>query len=174
MKRRIQRNQKTTEIRSRILKRERDNPSRQIPEMYLDRERAAVDNLRSVYLVAKRPRLSVHPFLWRHLARLVYKRIGWCPDYGIEYMGVYTDESEARHAASSDGLFYMELPLNSSLPDEVCQFGAHDFPHSEASPEYRNRQFAFTAVPTYQLGLLKAKLDQTDQCLVGECSEVRG
>lgn len=129
---------------------------------------------RSLYLVGKRPPLSDLPFLWRLLARFIYNRIGWSPAYGIEYMGIYQDEAEARHAASAPGFFFMELPFNSSLPEGSCQFGSHDFPHSEASPEYRKRSLPYTAVPTYQLRLLRDKIDGMESCLVGECSEVRG
>lgn len=117
----------------------------------------------SVFLVARRPPLSDYPFVWRWLARLVYERIQWCPDHGIEYQGVYTDEAEARHAASGPGMFVMEMPLNASLPLETCQYGVHDFPFSEASPMYRNRKFAFVAVPTKELDdrlLLEAKIEQ--------------
>lgn len=120
-------------------------------------------NPASVFLVARRPPLSVHPVVWRWLARFVYKRINWAPDYGIEYQGIYTDAAEARYAASELGGFVIELPLNASLPLETCQFGAHDFPLSEASSQYRNRRFPFVAVPRNELDerlLLEAKIEQ--------------
>lgn len=121
----------------------------------------------SVYLVASRPPLSDHPFVWRWLARWVYKKIQWAPDYGIEYQGVYTDEAEARWAASGQGMFLIELPLNASLPAETCQYGVHDFPLSEASHEYRNRKHQFVAVPCGQLERLQEKIRATDP-IVGE------
>lgn len=117
----------------------------------------------SVFLVARRPPLSEHAFVWRWLARLVYWRINWAPDFGIEYQGVYTDEAAARHAASEVGGFVIAMPLNACLPLETCQFGAHDFPLSEASHEYRNRRFPFVAVPRKELDdqlLLEAKIEQ--------------
>lgn len=117
----------------------------------------------SVFLVARRPPLSAHPYLWRWLARFVYQRINWAPDFGIEYQGVYTDEAEARHAASQVGGFVIAMPLNASLPLETCQFGIHDFPLSEASHEYRNRKFSFVAVPRKEIDdrlLLEAKIEQ--------------
>lgn len=117
----------------------------------------------SVFLVARRPPLSEQRFLYRWLARWVYERIQWAPDYGIEYQGVYTDESEARHVASGPGMFVIEMPLNASLPMETCQYGSHDFPMSEASSRYRNRKFPFIAVPRKELDdrlLLEAKIEQ--------------
>lgn len=117
----------------------------------------------SVFLVARRPPLSEHPFVWRWLARFVYKRIQWAPDFGIEYQGVYTDASEARHVASGPGMFVIEMPFNASLPFETCQYGTHDFPSSEASHQYRNRKFPFVAIPRNELDdqlLLEAKIEQ--------------
>ena len=128
----------------------------------------------SVFLVARRPPLSNHPFVWRWLARFVYQQINWAPDYGIEYQGVYTDEAEARHAASQVGGFVMAMPLNASLPLTTCQYGTHDFPLSEASHEYRNRKFPFVAVPRNdldehqgRLDRLKEKICETDPIVEG-------
>lgn len=166
---------KTTESRNRLLKTASSRRPR-ILEMSPAPAGKTEAKLGSVYLVAKRPPLSIHPPLWRYLARLVYKRIGWCPDHGIEYIGIYTSEAEARHAAGGDGYFYMELPLNSSLPDEVCQFGTHDFPHSEASHEYRNRRMPFVARRRKELDSQLADLAEIDgrllklnECIEGKC-----
>jgi len=115
-----------------------------------------------VYLVVKRKPLAEVPVLYRWLARWVYFRIGWASDFGVEYQGVYTDEAEARYAASSQGMSYTTLPLNGSLPEETCQFSTHDFPLSDASIAYRRRQLPLQAVPVAgmeQLRLLEAKLD---------------
>lgn len=117
---------------------------------------------KTVFLVAKRPPLTDHPFIWRWLARLVYRHINWSPDYGIEYQGVYDNEAAARHAASIPGGFYIELPFNAELPQETTSFGAHDFPLSEASSEYRNRRFPFVAVPAYGLEKLEEMRRRTD------------
>lgn len=143
---------------------------RKTPEMSLGRggipEMVALEQdikPTSVFLVARRPPLSEQRFLYRWLARWVYERIQWAPDYGIEYQGVYTDESEARHVASGPGMFVIEMPLNASLPLETCQYGSHDFPMSEASSRYRNRKFPFVAVPRKELDdrlLLEAKIEQ--------------
>lgn len=119
-----------------------DDRGQSPPGTYQDQERGR----RSVWLVGKRPPLNQYPALWRWLALLVYKRLHWTPDYGIDYGGVYLDEAEARHAASEYGGFYMELPWNSLLPPEPCQYGKHDFPLSEASASYRNRQPEFLAI----------------------------
>lgn len=123
----------------------------------------------AVYLVAARPPITHLPYLWRRLAKLVYDKFHWCPDYGIDYRGVYTDEAEARHAASAPGMFYMELPLNGSLPPEPCQFGKHDFPLSEFSSEYRNRQPAYVAVSRRDLARLGRKIEELEICASGQC-----
>lgn len=123
-----------------------------------------------VYLVVKRRPLSEKPALWRWLARLVYARIGWSSDFGVEYQGVYTDEAEARHAASGIGMSYTSLPLNTCLPDETCQFQTHDFPLSEASSFYRNRKLGFVAVPHGDVDKFLAvgpKIEQLNECLNG-------
>lgn len=121
----------------------------------------------SVFLVAKRPPLANYPFLWRWLARYVYKKIHWSPDFGIEYQGVYESEAAARFAASMPGGFYMELPLNVELPQETAQYGKHDFPLSEASAEYRTREFAMVAVPRSSMIKLEHQIQRT-QPLVNE------
>lgn len=126
----------------------------------------------SVWLVAKRPPISHLPFFWRRLARIVYEKFHWCPDYGIEYQGVFTDEAEARYEASRAGGFYMELPLNGALPDKACQYGKHDFPLSEASAEYRKRRPAFVAVrreTAENILALEGKLEELEQSIQGQC-----
>lgn len=115
-----------------------------------------------VYLVTQRQPLSEKPVVWRWLARLVYFAIGWSSDYGVEYQGVYTDEAEARHAASADGWSYYRLPLNGCLPCETVKYGVHDFPLSDASAAYRRMALPFVAVPMKDLQnlvLLENKLD---------------
>lgn len=128
-------------------------------------------HVQSVWLAAKRPPISHLPYLWRWLARTVYHRFQWCPDYGIEYLGVFTDEAEARYHASQAGGFVMQLPLNAVLPDIPCQFGRHDFPLSEFSSEYRNRQFPFVAVPRGQLAMLGRKIEEVETCAAGQCHQ---
>lgn len=125
----------------------------------------------SVWLAAKRPSINHLPYLWRWLARLVYHRFQWCPDYGIEYLGVFTDEAEARYHASTAGGFVMELPLNAVLLDGPVQFGSHDFPLSEFSAEYRNRQFPFVAVPRGQLAMLSRRVEEVERCAAGQCEQ---
>lgn len=134
------------------------------PTLHLHRPEilpAPDDNLpASVWLVARRPPLSEHGTFYRWLARWLYGRIHWTPDYGIEYQGVFTDESEARYEASMVGGFVMEIPFNASLPEETCQYGKHDFPLSEASSEYRNRKLSFVAVSREKMAELEKKVEQ--------------
>jgi hypothetical protein len=122
----------------------------------------------SVWLAAKRPSIATLPYFWQWLARLVYRRFQWCPDNGIDYIGVFTEEAEARYHASQAGGFVMQLPLNAVLPDMPCQFGTHDFPLSEFSAEYRNRQFPFVAIPRGQLAMLGREVERTQQRAAGQ------
>ena len=131
---------------------------------------AAVDSVASVWLVARRPPLSDCKVLYRWLARWLYTRIQWTPDYGIEYQGVYTDEAEARWAASGPGMFFMELPLNGSLPEEICQYGKHDFPLSEASAMYRNRRLPLMTLTRAQAEALGARIEETARNAEGLCA----
>ena len=147
-----------TRSSQRLLRKVEINRIRLTRATYLDPARMA--EVPSVFLVGKRPPLANYPMLWRVLARWVYNRLNWAPDFGIEYQGVFTNESAARHAASAPGMFYMELPLNAELPIETAQWGAHDFPHSEASGEYRNRHWPFIAVSRRDFEMLEAKIEQ--------------
>lgn len=111
----------------------------------------------TVFLVGRRPPLITFPLLYRWLARWLYKRMYWCPEWGVEYQGVFTNEAEARHAANAPGMFYMELPLDAELPATPCQFGTHDFPYSEASSFYRRRKMPYVAVHRNEV---EQKIDQ--------------
>jgi hypothetical protein len=146
-------------IRNR-LRSQRHNQSRMI--RYPPETRKAPESSEmNVYLVVKRKPLSQVPWLYRLLARWVYFRIGWASDYSVEYQGVYTEESEARWAASGEGMSYTEIPWNASLPEDTCQCGTHDFPWSEASAEYRNRKLPFVSVPRYEVERLQQTLART-------------
>jgi hypothetical protein len=75
-------------------------------------------------------------------------------------------------------MFYMELPLNASLPEGAVQFGKHDFPHSDVSPEYRKRKLPFVAVPRKDwendrqwVKAVEARTDQLGARLEGRCTE---
>lgn len=123
--------------------------------------------LTSVWLVARRPSLGEHALVYRWLARWLYGRIHWTPDYGIEYQGVYSDEAEARWAAGAPGMFVMEVPFNACLPEETCQYGKHDFPLSDASASYRNRKLPFVAVPRGQIEKLQDAIRASDPIIEG-------
>jgi hypothetical protein len=115
----------------------------------------------TVYLVGKRPSLKHQRPVYRWLARWLYRRMHWCPDWGIEYQGVFTSGAEARYVAGCDGGFVIALPLDVELPAEPCQYGVHDFPQSEASAFYRRREMPFTAVSHSQMKRLKQSLART-------------
>lgn len=123
----------------------------------------------NVYLVVKRRPLAELPWLCRWLIRVAYFRTGWASDFGVEYQGVYTTESEAHWAASGAGMSYTELPLNGSLPEETVQYGTHDFPLSDASALYRNRSLPTVAVPRELLDYALTVSGELDACAQGTC-----
>lgn len=173
-------NQRIDHARGRMIHNRRSHPRHLlIPVTFPVQGSQVRDSVRSMYLVGKRPPLSEHPRLWRWLARFVYEQIGWAPDYGIEYIGIFDNESEARFAAGGPGLFYMELPLNASLPEGACQYGIHDFPHSEASHKYRKRQLPFIAVRRSEkrsdldsVLSLETQVNKLGEDLEGKCARV--
>jgi hypothetical protein len=110
------------------------------------------------------------------ILRRIYHRYGWTAmDHdGKSYckwsfLGIYDTATLARWAAMVPGGSWIELPLNQSLPEETCQFGAHDFPRSSVSHEYRNRALPLIAVPRTAIEQLEQKVQQTLDCAEGKC-----
>lgn len=131
------------------------------------------DDILTAYVVLQQKSLDDDPCIpWiiKWLLRKIYQWYGWAAvdkqgkSYcKIEFVGIYDNVTEARWAAMVPGGSYRELPLNASLPEETCQFKIHDFPHSSASQEYRNRKLAFTAVPVSELERLHQSTHLTDR-----------
>lgn len=110
------------------------------------------------------------PRLIKWLLRRIYHRYGWTAmDHdGKSYtkwsfLGVFDTATGARCAAMVPGGSWMELPLNESLPEETSQFGAHDFPLSSVSDEYRNRKLPLVAVPRETVDRLAEGVHSTDR-----------
>jgi hypothetical protein len=80
----------------------------------------------------------------------------------IDYISVYSEESEARWAASAPGRSYWPVSLGADLPDEPCYFGGPgDFPLSEASPMYRRHRPALTVLSDEEIQPELARLRST-------------
>lgn len=108
-------------------------------------------------------------WLIRRLLLWVYQRYGFAAFsfdgktyFNLEHRGVFSDEATARWWANCDGGGIKEIPFNVPLPEETAQYGKHDFPQSEFSPDYRNRRLPFTVVPTYNLERLEEMRRRTD------------
>lgn len=137
------------------------------------------DDQLTAYVVVQQKSLDDDPHLprWvKWLVKWIYFRYGWAAvghdgkSYTkLEFIGIYDSAPAARWAAGVPGGSYRELPLNTSLPEETCQFGVHDFPLSSASPEYRKRQLPFVAVAREDLDALGLKIEQTIDCAHGKC-----
>lgn len=144
------------------------------------------DELKTAYVAFQTKSLDDDPHvprLIKWLLRWVYHRYAWTAmDHDgksyckWEFLGVFDTATGARWAAMVPGGSWMELPLNQSLPEETSQFGAHDFPRSSVSAEYRHRQLPWVAVPRIEVekfheGMqkLERKVEQTLDCAEGKC-----
>lgn len=158
-----------------------------IRETHPDREKLAEarsrmfeDDLRTAYVAFQTKSLDDDPHvprLVKWLLRRIYHRYAWTAmghdgkSYTKwEFLGVFDTATNARWAAMVPGGSWMELPLNQSLPEESSQFGAHDFPHSSASHEYRNRRHPFVTLPRAAFEALDDKVAQTLDCAHGKCN----
>lgn len=132
-----------------------------------------VPKVPSKYVATQQKTLDEHPTMpWviKWLLRAVYDYYGFAAtDHNgkvycaVEHRGVFDSESDARWAANCKGGAYKEIPYNTALPEETCQFGVHDFPQSEASASYRKRRLPFVAIARTEfenIGLLEAKVEQ--------------
>ena len=138
------------------------------------------EQLRTAYVAFQTKSLDDDPYVprWvKWLLRRIYHHYGWTAmDHDgksyckWEFLGIFDTATSARWAAMVPGGSWMELPLNQSLPEETSQFGAHDFPRSSVSHEYRNRQLPFVAVPRDDLERLEGKVQETLDCAEGKCS----
>lgn len=140
------------------------------------------EDLPTAYVVIRQKSLKDDPLVPRWVKwflRWVYFRYAWAATghdgssyTKLEFLGIYDSASAARYAAMVPGGSYRELPLNCSLPEESCQFGTYDHPLSDASPQYRNRQMPFIAVPRADIERLEQKIEQTVDCAEGRCERV--
>lgn len=135
--------------------------------------------IKTTYVAFQTKSLDDDPLIprWvKWLLRRIYQHYGWTAmDYDgksyckWEFLGVFETATGARWAAMVPGGSWLELPLNDSLPEENSQFGAHDFPRSSASHEYRNRKLPFVAISRKELEALDEKVSQTLNCAHGKC-----
>ena len=133
----------------------------------------------TAYVVVQQKPLDTDPHVpWivKWLLRRIYHYYGWAAvDHDgksyckLEFLGVYDTATNARWAAMMPGGSYHELPLNTSLPEETCQFRVHDHPYSSASQQYRNMRLPMVAIPREDLEALDAKVEQTLNCAHGKC-----
>lgn len=131
------------------------------------------DDQLTAYVVVQQKSLDDDPHVprWvKWLLRRVYQWYGWAAvghdgkSYTkLEFLGIFDNATSARWAAMVPGGSYRELPLNASLPEQSCQFGVHDFPHSSTSNEYRNRKLPYQAVPLRELERLREAKLNTDE-----------
>lgn len=116
--------------------------------------RHILDGAESAFLVGKRAPLDRLPKVLAELARKTYFKLGSLLFGGIEGLSICTSKQLADDFASRPGRFVLELPVDECLPDELVQFGYHNFPASQASPRYLNRRFKFTVIDIEQFKAL--------------------
>lgn len=88
------------------------------------------------YFVGKRRPLSDLPLEQQQKIREAWAETKWTPN-AYECLGIVTSEADARRAASKPGYFWIELPVDELLPEELGRRMKQDFPASEASDWYR-------------------------------------
>lgn len=99
----------------------------------------------SAFFVGGRPVIGG----WRlWVARRVYF---WLGVSDVEGKSICTDKKLAAKMASVPGGFFMELPVNASLPEEPCQYGLHSFPSAEPN-DYPHRLLRLVAVTRADMG----------------------
>lgn len=124
---------------------------------------------KDVWLMTNVQPISRLPKWAQWMVRFIYFRYGWAAMaqrdgmyYSVEYRGVTPDEAEARYLSSEVNASYTQVSWRSCLPMETCQYGTHDFPHSEVSAEYRSRALPFDTVPRTEMERLREKIRATD------------
>ena len=131
--------------------------------------------LPSAYFVGKRKPVSELPWIWRTLARFVYRRTGWASDYGIESQAICTSLEMAEElVGDKPNWFIQELPINTPLPDETVKFKLMTFPRSTAVDAYEKRRAPFVAIPRKdiaQLAVVEDRLDKLQSCIEGKCAK---
>lgn len=128
---------------------------------------------RTAYVALQQKSLKDDPLVprWvKWLLRMIYWKYNWAAtDHDgksyckLDFIGIFDNATDARWAAMVPGGSYRELPLNTSLPEDSCQFGTYDHPLSDASPDYRNRQMPFVAVARKELEKLHEATGHTDE-----------
>lgn len=112
-----------------------------------------INALDTAFLVGKRRPLADFPAWKRWAVRAVYFVLGWDNGAAIEVQSICTTEERARDMANKPGWFLIQLPINVSLPDEPCQFKAHEFPASGVAGQYSRVPLA--AVRTSEIRALQ-------------------
>jgi hypothetical protein len=115
-----------------------------------------IETAESAFLVGKRRPLTDFPVWKQWVIRAVYFLLGWDNGQAIEVQSICTTKELAQEMASKPGWFLIRLPINTSLPDEPCQFKEHEFP---ASGVHYQHTAPLAAVSTAEIDNLK-KLDQ--------------
>src|ERR1051325_9394764 len=138
-----------------------------LPKMALARD---IEVLPSAYFVGKRKPISELPWLWRAVARFIYRQTGWASDHGIESQAICTSREMAEAlCAKNKNWFIQELPINIPLPDETVKFKLMTFPQSDAVKMYDRRRAPFVALPSGDVALLDSKFDELEECIEGKC-----
>jgi hypothetical protein len=95
-----------------------------------------IEVLETAFLVGKRRPLADLPTWKRWLVRAIYRFLGYDNGAAVEVQAICTTEELARDVANKPGWFLVELPINVSLPEEPCQFKAHEFPASGVAGQH--------------------------------------
>lgn len=118
----------------------------------------------TAFLVGKRRPLTDFPWWKRQIVRAVYFFLGWSNGDAVEVQAICTDRELAADMANKPGWFFVRLPINTSLPDEPCQFREQEFPRSDIAPRYeRARPIPLEAVRVSDIEKLKELKQQVEE-----------
>lgn len=105
-----------------------------------------IETVETAFFVGQRRPLERVPGWKGWVLRAIYFAFGWSCGDDVEGQAVCTSLELAKEMANKPGWFYLELPINTPLPDEMCHFKAHDFPSSEVRERYEARTTPIAAV----------------------------
>ena len=125
-----------------------------------------LEQLETAYYVGRKVPLAevVPPFVAWLLRKIFFRyrfalagRDADC--FAVSPQAICTTKELAVDMANKPGWFYHQLPINTSLPVEVCTFKEHVFPASPAAKTYKEAKFKVRAIKETDLQRLTDEMD---------------
>lgn len=103
------------------------------------------EGIPTAFFIYKREHISHLSFIRRWLVRWVHFHCHWTSEYSQHSCGFFLNKEKANEAAQAahneSGEMYCvkELPVDSILPSDACNFGYQNFFASDINPRYQHR-----------------------------------